>query len=275
MAMTINTNVSSLNAQRQLSKTQSALSTAMERLSSGLRVNSAKDDAAGLAISVKMQAQIGGNTVAIRNANDGISLAQTADGALSSMSDMLQRMRDLAVESANATNSSDNAELDQEYQALGKEITRVVSSTKFNGIAVLSGGATSLDFQIGADNATDNVINVAVTDLSASTAITNVTSGAITDAATSKTAMTNIDTALTTINTARSTLGSAQNRFEYTVSNLEITNTNMSAAKGRITDADFATETSNMSKASILQQAGTSMLAQANSQAQQVLTLLK
>jgi len=275
MAMTINTNVSSLNAQRQLSKTQSALSTAMERLSSGLRVNSAKDDAAGLAISVKMQAQIGGNTVAIRNANDGISLAQTADGALSSMSDMLQRMRDLAVESANATNSSDNAELDQEFQALGKEITRVVSSTKFNGIAVLSGGATSLDFQIGADNAADNVINVAVTDLSASTAITNVTSGAITDATTSKTAMTNIDTALTTINTARSTLGSAQNRFEYTVSNLEITNTNMSAAKGRITDADFATETSNMSKASILQQAGTSMLAQANSQAQQVLTLLK
>ena len=188
---------------------------------------------------------------------------------------MLQRMRDLAVESANATNSSDNAELDQEFQALGKEITRVVSSTKFNGIAVLSGGATSLDFQIGADNAADNVINVAVTDLSASTAITNVTSGAITDATTSKTAMTNIDTALTTINTARSTLGSAQNRFEYTVSNLEITNTNMSAAKGRITDADFATETSNMSKASILQQAGTSMLAQANSQAQQVLTLLK
>jgi flagellin len=202
MAMTINTNVSSLNAQRQLSKTQTALSTAMERLSSGLRVNSAKDDAAGLAISVKMQAQIGGNTVAIRNANDGISLAQTADGALSSMSDMLQRMRDLAVESANATNSSDNAELDQEYQALGKEITRVITSTKFNGIAVLSGGAASLDFQIGADNSADNVINIAVTDLSASTAITDVTGGAITDATTSKKAMTDIDTALSTINTA-------------------------------------------------------------------------
>jgi flagellin len=276
MAMTINTNMASLNAQRQLSKTQSTLSTAMQRLSSGLRVNSAKDDAAGLAISVKMDAQIKGGTVAIRNANDGISLAQTAEGALSSVTDMMQRMRELAVEASNATNSDDLTELDSEYQALGSEIGRVMTSTEFNGVAVLAGGASSgLTFQIGANNATDNQITVTIDNLSTDTTVTDVTGGDLTSAANAQTAMTNIDTALDTINSARSTLGSAQNRFEYTVSNLEISNENTSSAKGRIVDADFATETSNLSKAQILQQAGTSMLAQANSQAQQVLTLLK
>lgn len=275
MAMTINTNISSLNAQRQLSKTQTSLSTAMERLSSGLRVNSAKDDAAGLSISVKMDAQIRGGTVAIRNANDGISLAQTADGALSSVTDMLQRMRELAVEAANATNSNDLTELDAEYQDLGAEIGRVLTSTEFNGVAVLAGGAGALTFQVGANNATDNTITVTTTDLSTDTDITAVTGGDVQSAANALTAMSNIDTALDTVNSVRSTLGSVQNRFEYTVSNLEISNTNTSAAKGRIVDADFAMETSNLSKASILQQAGTSMLAQANSQAQNVLTLLK
>ena len=276
MAMTINTNIASLNAQTQLAKTQTSLQTAMQRLSSGLRVNSAKDDAAGLAISVKMDTQINGGTVAIRNANDGISLAQTAEGALSSVTDMLQRMRELAVEASNATNSSDTSELNQEYQDLGSEIGRVMTSTKFNGTAVLAGGAASgLTFQIGADNAADNRITVTVNDLSTDATVTAVTGGDVSTAATAQTAMSNIDTAITTINTARSTLGSVQNRFQYTVSNLETSNENTSAAKGRIVDADFATETSNLSKASILQQAGTSMLAQANSQAQQVLTLLK
>jgi len=284
MAMTINTNYSSLDAQRQLSKTQSALSTAMQRLSSGLRVNSAKDDAAGLAISVKMQAQVNGGTVAIRNANDGISLAQTAEGALSSVTDMLQRQRELAVQSSNATNSSDRTELKQEFDDLSSEINRVVNVTEFNGVKVLATASietAGLDFQIGANNTANDRINIKITNLSADTtldAVTGVAGGTAADISTAtgaQGALDSIDTAITTINTVRSTLGSAQNRFDYTVSNLEVSNENTSAAKGRITDADFATETSNMSKASILQQAGTSMLAQANSQAQQVLTLLK
>jgi len=284
MAMTINTNYSSLDAQRQLSKTQSALSTAMQRLSSGLRVNSAKDDAAGLAISVKMQAQVNGGTVAIRNANDGISLAQTAEGALSSVTDMLQRQRELAVQSSNATNSSDRTELKQEFDDLSSEINRVVNVTEFNGVKVLATASietAGLDFQIGANNTANDRINIKITNLSADTtldAVTGVAGGTAADISTAtgaQGALDSIDTAITTINTVRSTLGSAQNRFDYTVSNLEVSNENTSAAKGRITDADFATETPNMSKASILQQAGTSMLAQANSQAQQVLTLLK
>jgi flagellin len=284
MAMTINTNTSSLTAQRNLSKTQSALATAMQRLSSGLRVNSAKDDAAGLAISVKMQAQVNGGTVAIRNANDGISLAQTAEGALSSVTDMLQRQRELAVQSSNATNSSDRTELKQEFDDLSSEINRVVKVTDFNGVKVLADAnieTTGLDFQIGANNTANDRINIKITNLSADTtldAVTGVAGGTAADISTAtgaQGALDSIDTALKTINTVRSTLGSAQNRFDYTVSNLEVSNENTASAKGRITDADFATETSNMSKASILQQAGTSMLAQANSQAQQVLTLLK
>jgi flagellin len=284
MAMTINTNTSSLTAQRNLSKTQSSLATAMQRLSSGLRVNSAKDDAAGLAISVKMQAQVNGGTVAIRNANDGISLAQTAEGALSSVTDMLQRQRELAVQSSNATNSSDRTELKQEFDDLSSEINRVVKVTDFNGVKVLADAnieTTGLDFQIGANNTANDRINIKITNLSADTtldAVTGVAGGTAADistAAGAQGALDSIDTAIKTINTVRSTLGSAQNRFDYTVSNLEISNENTASAKGRITDADFATETSNMSKANILQQAGTSMLAQANSQAQQVLTLLK
>ena len=276
MAMTINTNVMSLNAQRNLSKSSNALGQAMERLSSGLRVNSAKDDAAGMAIATKMETQIKGNTVAIRNANDGISMAQTAEGAINSVTDMMQRMRELAVEASNATNSDDLAELDSEFQALGDEIGRVLTSTEFNGVAVLAGGASAgLDFQIGANNATDNTIKVTIDNLSTSGDVTDVTGGDVTSRANALTAITNIDTAIDTINENRSTLGSVQNRFSYTVSNLEVAVENTSAAKGRIVDADFAAETGNLSKAQILQQAGTAMLSQANSAPQQVLSLLK
>ncbi len=276
MAMTINTNVMSLNAQRNLSKSSNALGQAMERLSSGLRVNSAKDDAAGMAIATKMETQIKGNTVAIRNANDGISMAQTAEGAINSVTDMMQRMRELAVEASNATNSDDLAELDSEFQALGDEIGRVLTSTEFNGVAVLAGGAsTGLDFQIGANNATDNTITVTIDNLSTNGDVTAVTGGDVTSRANALTAITNIDTAIDTINENRSTLGSVQNRFSYTVSNLEVAVENTSAAKGRIVDADFAAETGNLSKAQILQQAGTAMLSQANSAPQQVLSLLK
>ena len=281
MAMTINTNVSSLTAQRNLTRTNSMLSQAMERLSSGLRVNSAKDDAAGLAIATKMNTQIKGNTVAIRNANDGISLAQTTEGALNSVTDMFQRMRELSVEAANATNGDDLAELNDEYTALCAEIGRVMTSTEFNGVAVLAGGAAGgLTFQVGANNQPDNQITVTIGDLSTDATITTAAGAAgapttILTATDALAAITNIDAALNTVNTARSTLGSVQNRFSYTIANLEISVENTSAARGRIIDADFAAETAALSKAQILQQAGTAMLSQANAQPQGVLKLLQ
>lgn len=276
MAMTINTNVSSLTAQRNLSRTNSMLSQSMERLSSGLRVNSAKDDAAGLAIATKMNTQIKGNTVAIRNANDGISLAQTTEGALNSVTDMFQRMRELAVEAANAPNGDDLGELNDEYTALCSEIGRVMTSTEFNGVKVLAGGAAGgLVFQVGANNSTDNQITVTIGDLSTDGTITTPTTGNVLSAPDALSAITNIDVALDTVNTARSTLGSVQNRFQYTISNLEVSVENTSAARGRIIDADFAAETSALSKAQILQQAGTAMLSQANAQPQEVLKLLQ
>lgn len=274
MAMTINTNTMSLNAQRQLTKSGTMLAQTMERLSSGLRVNSAKDDAAGMAISTKMETQIRGNTVAIRNANDGISMAQTAEGALNSMTDMLQRMRELAVQASNATNANDVGELNQEFLALGAEITRTTTATEFNQRKVLAGDAGAYQFQIGANNAADNQITITTTNLTGGATAT-AAGLSITDSTTALAALNGIDAAITEINSTRSQLGSVQNRFSYTVSNLQVAVENTSAAKGRIVDADFAAETANLSKAQILQQAGTAMLSQANSAPQQVLSLLK
>jgi flagellin len=275
MPMTINTNVVSLNAQRNLNMSQSSLATSMQRLSSGLRVNSAKDDAAGMAIAERMNAQVRGMNVAVRNANDGISLAQTAEGALGKVGDMLQRMRELAVQSANATNSSaDRDNLQLEYAQLGEEITRTIDSTKFNGLAVLSGDAGALAFQVGADS-TDQV-TITTTDLSGgdiATAVAETIDG--TDNTASLAAIGAIDDALTELNTQRSTLGAAQNRFESIVSVLQVSAENQSAARARIMDADFATETANLSRAQILQQAGSAMVAQANQLPQQVLALLR
>jgi len=272
MPMTINTNAVSLNAQRNLNSTQGLQSTSMQRLSSGLRINSAKDDAAGLAISERMNTQVRGNTVAIRNANDAISLTQTAEGAIGKVSDMLQRMRELAVQSANATNTTDDrANLDAEFQQLGQEITRTSLNTKFNGVAVIGSGAGGLNYQVGA-NSTDQVT---VTTTNAATITSTVTAGNITSAATASTAMANIDTALTAVNTQRALYGAVQNRFETIVSTLEIGNENTAQARGRIVDADFAVETANLSRAQILQQAGTAMVAQANQLPQQVLSLLR
>jgi len=275
MAQTINTNIASLNAQRNLSSSQSSLSVSLQRLSSGLRVNSAKDDAAGLAIAERMNAQVKGMNVAMRNANDAISLAQTAEGALNKVGDSLQRMRELAVQSSNASNNtSDRANLDAEFQALNAEVTRVLTGTTFNGTDLLSTGAT-LTFQVGANNVATDQINVTTTDLTAGTGLTAVTGGDITDAANSLAAMDDLDTAIDEITTARSAFGAAQNRFEAVVSNLQVAAENQSASRSRIMDADYATETANLSRTQILQQAGTAMLAQANSLPQNVLTLLK
>jgi flagellin len=229
MPQTINTNLVSLNAQRNLNTSQSALATSMQRLSSGLRVNSAKDDAAGLAIAERMNTQVRGMNVAVRNANDAISLAQTAEGALGKVGDMMQRMRELAVQSANATNGAgDRANLDAEYQQLAQEITRAISSTRFNGIAILAGGAGPQVFQVGANSG--ETVTVATADLSTNPTITAVTAGGLTTVADSSTALGNVDAALTTLNGERALYGAAQNRFESVISVLQTSAENQTAA---------------------------------------------
>jgi len=398
MAMTINTNVASLTAQRNLSSSQSALSTSMQRLSSGLRVNSAKDDAAGLAIAERMNATTRGLNVAARNSNDGISLAQTAEGALGKVGDMLQRMRELAVQSANATNSADDrTALQSEVGQLRDEINRVAKQTSFNGTKLLDGSFAAATFQVGA-GAGENITIAALTNASSDqlsnvtygsgdvtgistgtvTTLTEVAAGTLamtvdgteyelsalgaadsaeerlgqvaeainrrssdtgvtaylskdastgdydlkfrsgnldssdaavavsfggftvaetgigdTSATIASTAVTGfddlsvettedswlaikqIDDALDQVNGARATLGAVQSRFENAVSNIMIQSENTAAARGRIVDADFASETANLSKSQILQQAGTAMVAQANQLPQQVLSLLR
>ena len=278
MAQTINTNLVSLNTQRNLAATAGSLATSIQRLSSGLRVNSAKDDAAGLAIADRMNSQVRGMNVAIRNANDGISLTQTADGALAGVGDMMQRMRELAVQSTNSTNGTDDrGNLNQEFQQLADEVDRVLQGTKFNGKAVLGADATSLSFQVGAGTTTQDTINVSMTRLDTATSITNVTgaSSDIKTAAAATTAINNIDAALTAINSERSKMGAVQNRFDSVVSNLRISVESQSAARGRIMDADFAIETANLSRAQVLQQAGSAMLSQANQSPNGVLALLR
>jgi flagellin len=385
MAQVINTNVASLNAQRNLNASQSSLATSLQRLSSGMRINSAKDDAAGLAISNRFTAQINGMNTAARNASDGISLAQTAEGALGEITNNLQRIRELAVQSRNATNSaSDRAALNTEAQQLKQEIDRVASTSAFNGVKLLDGSFSAQSFQVGANvgetitissltnagssalgtssvaqvtggaastfgaitagdlkintvsvgaiaantNAADRasaimaavnnyssqtgvyatvlssspgqvvltnsgsvpatpdvVIALAGTGTLASTGLTAATTSAaaatgfaaldISSAAGADTAMTQMDAALQAVNTGRATLGALQNRFSSVVANLQTAAENLSASRSRIQDTDFAAETANLTRAQILQQAGTAMLAQANSLPQTVLTLLK
>ena len=352
MAMTINTNIPSINAQRNLSLSSGSLATSMQRLSSGLRVNSAKDDAAGLAISQRMGAQTNGLAVAAHNANDGISMAQTAEGALSKVGDMLQRMRELAVQSANATNSeSDRKAMQAEVSQLSSEIDRVAKTSKFNGANLLDGSFAGAVFQVGA-NAGDNITVGGIADTKAaalgktaevykkagvagatlenaqkqveginkdssttgatafmkknaagtydvtvmSTKIGTVgdaTGGTVAIVAGDKVTTVNvgalkvdtqedafsalqvIDKALDDVNTSRGNLGALQTRFEKTVENIDIMSENISAARGRIVDADFASETANLSRSQILQQAGTAMVAQANQSSQNVLSLLR
>ena len=287
MPQTINTNIASLNAQRNLNASQSSLTTAMQRLSSGLRVNSAKDDAAGMAIAERMNAQVRGMNVAIRNANDGISLAQTAEGALGKTADALQRMRELSVQAANASNSdADKDSLDEEFGQLAQEVQRVLSGTTFNSKNILAGDAGAQTFQIGANTTTNDSITVTTVDMTIDATITAVagtdnagTGRAVIDntatTAAINTVIDNIDTALDTVNSERATFGATQSRFDAVISNLQVSVENQSAARARIMDADFAAETANLSRAQILQQAGNAMIAQANQLPQQVLKLLQ
>jgi flagellin len=281
MAASINTNVISMNAQRNQASSQMSLSTSMQRLSSGLRVNSAKDDAAGLAIAERMNAQVRGMNVAVRNANDGVSLAQTAEGALGKVADSLQRMRELAVQSANASNSdSDKDSLNKEYAELAKEIQRVVGGTTFNGKAILGANAGTLTFQVGANTTTNDTIDIITQDMTSNANITAVTDSttvidSTANATTIQGVIDDIDVALDTINGERATLGATQSRFDAVISNLQVSVENQSAARSRIMDADFATETANLSRSQVLQQAGNAMVAQANQLPQQVLSLLR
>lgn len=283
MPAVINTNLASLNTQRNLTASQASLNTSLQRLSSGLRVNSAKDDAAGLAIAERMNSQVKGMNVAIRNANDAISLSQTAEGALGKVADNLQRMRELAVQAANGTNSTaDRTTLNQEYTALAGEVTRVLESTKFNGLSLLNSAApaTGFDFQVGANNNANEKINVATSDITAGTGIAAVTTGgsaSIADAtgALALTAMNSLTTAIDEVSSARAKFGAAQNRFDAVISNLQIASENQTASRSRIVDADFAAETANLTRGQILQQAGTAMLAQANSLPNGVMALLR
>ncbi len=284
MPAVINTNLASLNTQRNLTASQASLNTSLQRLSSGLRVNSAKDDAAGLAIAERMNSQVKGMNVAIRNANDAISLSQTAEGALGKVGENLQRMRELAVQAANGTNSSaDRTTLNQEYTALAGEVTRVLESTKFNGLSLLNNGvpAGGFDFQVGANNNANEKINIAVSDITAGAGIAAVTgagaSASIADAtgALALGAMDALSTAIDEVSSARAKFGASQNRFEAVIANLQIASENQSASRSRIMDADFASETANLTRGQILQQAGTAMLAQANSLPNGVMALLR
>jgi flagellin len=275
MPQTINTNVSSLNAQRNLNMSQSTLATSMQRLSSGLRVNSARDDAAGLAVAERMNTQVRGASVAVRNANDGISLLQTVEGALSRVADNLQRMREIAVQSANegVIGAIDRGFLQQEVTQLQLEIARIVDNSKFNGVLLFdSSFPDPVVFQVGPDSTDTIDISTTAFDL---TSLNTYAAADITTPAAARTLMNQIDADLGVVNTSRAASGAAQSRFEAIVVQLQVYGENTSSARGRIMDADYAVETANLARAQILQQAGSAMLAQANAQPQMVLQLLR
>ncbi|WP_456445888.1 flagellin N-terminal helical domain-containing protein [Thiolapillus sp.] len=282
MPMVINTNVMSLNAQRNVNKTNSQLATAMQRLSSGLRVNSAKDDAAGLYTINRMTADIKGLNQASRNAADGISLAQTAEAALGQIGDNLQRIRELAVQSANGT-VEDRTGMQAEVDQLNAEITRIVDNVKFNGVSLLDGSTASITFQVGQD--AGETISVSLTDMTGlqgydtggggATDGFDISTQAAAQAVLDSADPSSVDADIDAISSARATFGAVQNRFDAVINSIGSYTENLSASRSRIQDADFAAETANLTKVQILQQAGTAMLSQANAAPQNVLSLLR
>ncbi len=276
MAQVINTNVMSLNTQRTLTSSSSALQTSLQRLSSGLRINSAKDDAAGLQIAEGLTSQIRGFNQAIRNANDGISLAQVAEGALQEVTNMVQRVRELAVQSANGNyTNTERAALDQEVIQLREEISRMADAVTFNNVKVI-GSTQSATFQVGQKASTEvNQVKIQFKDIAGGSGIISfVVNANVSTVAGALSAIGLADAALTKINSIRADLGAKQNRFESTVRSLSTAVENLSASRSRIQDADFAAETANLTRAQILQQAGIAMLSQANAVPQNVLSLL-
>ncbi len=282
MALRVNTNIASINSQRNLSVSTNRLNKSLEKISSGLRINRAADDPAGLAVSEKLRAQVKGFGQAVRNANDAVSLVQTAEGALGEVNNILTRMKEIATQSANGTLSqTDRNNLDKEFQALASEITRISNVTEFNGTNLINGdisaSSTAMTFQIGIDNTGNDRLSLQMNDLDASALKLGDSSGStttISTVGTAQSALDDIDSAINVVTTNRGTLGALQNRLESTINNLMVSSENASAAQSRIRDVDFATETANYVKQQILVQAGTSILSQANMAPQAALSLL-
>ena len=277
---TINTNVSALNAQNVMTKNTRSMSATMEQLSTGSRINSAKDDAAGLAIGQTQTSQIRGLNQAVRNLNDGVNLLQTAEGALTETTNMLQRMRELAVQSASGTYSTtQRSYLATEFLALGSQIEKIASETTWNGYTVLTGttgGTTAGTFSFQSGQTSGQTIDVAIGAMTLSAlGITATSSAGISTAASASAAIASIDSAINTVNSQRATIGAAVNRMTYAADNITNVSANVSASRSTIMDTDYATASTNLSKAQIIQQASTAMLAQANQQPQTVLALLK
>ncbi|MDH4376699.1 MAG: flagellin [Ramlibacter sp.] len=275
MSTVINTNTKSLIAQQALNVNNRGLSKAMEQLSTGKRINTAADDAAGLAISNKMTSQIRGLTQGVRNANDAISMIQTAEGATNEVTNMLQRMRELAVQAANGTyNTEDRTSLQSEFSELQAEITRISSNTEWNGTKIADGTMTAVNFQVGANSS--QVITVTFKDIDGMTGMTTaIVSASISSVGVANSAISAVDTALATIDSFRSDMGAKINRLTYAADNLTNVMTNTGASRSRILDADYAKTATDLARTQIIQQAATAMLAQANQEPQSVLSLLK
>jgi flagellin len=272
MSLSVQTNIAAMDAHRNLVNTQGSLSESMQRLSSGYRINKAADDAAGLAISQKLSAQVSGLGQAQANAQDAVSLVQTADGSMNEIQSMLQRVRDLAVQYNNGTlTATDKAAITNEVAQLCAEVSQIATQTKFNGIALLSGGG-NITFQVGADDGETLTVSArnlfgAGTSFDVDSAVFSFGTGTVT--------LASIDAAISSVSTARSTFGAIQNRLQHTLNNLSTYQENLSASESSIKDTDMASEMVNFTKLQVLSQAGTAMLAQANSQSQSVLRLLQ
>jgi len=276
MSLRINQNTEAFNAYRNLSVTQGQMSKSLEKLSSGYRINRAADDAAGLAISEGLRSQVGGLKVAVRNAQDGVSVVQTAEGALTEVHAILQRVRDLSVQAGNdSNNAAARANIKTEIDSLGDELTRIGTATDFNGTKLLDGSA-NLTFQVGAsDVAAESQVAVNLTTIDVTAIGTAVKALNVSTAANALTSITTVDTNISTVSTERAKLGASQNRFEHTINSLNVAVENLSASESRIRDTDMASEMMNFTRSQILSQAGTAMLAQANSAPQSVLQLLR
>lgn len=282
MAITVNTNVTSLQAQLNLNNSANNLSQSLQRLSSGLRINSAKDDAAGLAISQTLTSAINGNNQAINNANDGISVGQTAEGALGQVANNLQRIREIAVQASNGSVSNTNrSQLQNEVDQLTQEISRIIQTTQFNGTSLLSGGAV-LTFQVGSSGAASNQVSISSVDMTSAGVLSSYNSSLsatgtinVTTQSGASAVLSALDSDIAQISTVRSTFGAVQNRFDAVVANLQNYVQNLTAANSRILDVDFASETAKLTQNQILQQAGASILKQANTMPQTALTLLQ
>ncbi|MCF6378248.1 flagellin [Nocardioides KLBMP 9356] len=274
MGLRINQNIDAANSYRNLSVTQGQMSKSLEKLSSGFRINRAADDAAGLAISEGLRSQVGGLKVAVRNAQDGVSVVQTAEGALTEVHSILQRVRDLTVQGANDSNSADaRLNIEAEITSLGEELDRITASTDFNGTKLLDGSTTTLNFQVGAQGDADSLISVTLDNVA--TTVAGIKALKVTDNATAQASIEDVDTAIASISTTRANLGASQNRFEHTINSVNVAVENLSASESRIRDTDMAQEMMSFTRSQILSQAGTAMLAQANQASQGVLSLLR